>query len=200
MPPLLSRIASDLFNRGNGGLGSNWTTEGGTNNLQIVSNAVQATTPATANFGYWNASTFPNDQWMQVTAVTLNPADVSAAFNGTTRSQKVNPRSYYQFYGQQPFSGGASVLQKIVAGVATVLVQNSVQWSSGDVMFATSIGTTHTFYKNGVAILTTTDSAFASGVPGMGARPSTTNSNVVIDNWSAGGFINNLLQMMGCGT
>lgn len=200
-PPLmLYTIASDNFNRANANpIGGNWTTEGGTNAVQIVSNAVEATVVNTTNFAYWNANTFPNDQWGQVTAVTLNPADTVAAFNLTLRSAKANPRTFYQYYMQHPASATATVIQKIIAGVGTTIVQNATVWASGDIALATVIGTTVTLYKGGVQVAQGTDGALASGPAGISARPVNALANVVIDNWSAGGFVYNLLQMMGCG-
>lgn len=162
----MSILATDNFNRADGGLGANWTTVTGEGSPAIVSNVVQTGATGTDSLAYYNAATWPNDQYSAVKLVT---AATAFCGNGPVVRAAAGADTYYQLEGNFAGSGPAAGLRllKRVAGTGTQLVQNSYAWSAGDTARLEIIGTTLTGYINGVSRITATDAALASGNAGL---------------------------------
>lgn len=106
--------ASDDFNRADGGLGSNWTTDNDWfyGPLSIASNAVPL--PSTSGSAYYyNNGTFAADQYSEVTVTGIG--SWSSDIPGVTVRFSIsgNNCSYYRAYGSQ-YIGGYLRIQKFV--------------------------------------------------------------------------------------
>ena len=67
----LASTVSDIFDRADGALGSNWTTVSGTAAPQIASDNLRVGTASAVNSAYWSASTFGNNQFAQASCRTV---------------------------------------------------------------------------------------------------------------------------------
>ena len=147
-------MASDNFNRANGGLGSSWTDQQSTQ--AITSNAAFGGNAAGYASSFYNAAPFSNDQTSQVKIVSsFNYVAAAVRMSGTAGAT-----NWYAF-----FSHG--VLQKMVAGVVGADLGTSAAAAVGDTIKLTVVGTTLTCYINGVSVISVTDTSFASGSPGI---------------------------------
>lgn len=167
--------ASDSFDRSNGALGANWTTQYGFTALTIASNQAAGSSSGAADCGsLWTADSFPNDQYSQATFIA------EQTWWGTgiiTRGSTTAQTCYYAV-----FQSGAVYFSKFVNGTFTDIGSASMSISSGDVMRLTSIGTTHTVYRNGTQVAQWTDSSIASGSAGIYCG----GPNSIADTWSGG--------------
>lgn len=171
----MTTLATDDFNRANGTLGANWTTVTGFNAFQIASNVVtQVTEPGDTGARY-NAVTFPNDQWSQVTV------DVSINSNGgpAVRMATDGSANYYVFV----VAGGEYRIYSISGGSGSLISNAAGSFSNGDVAYLEIQGTTLIAKKNGVQVLTITDATHSAGAAGIHAY-----SIGSLDDWSAGDF------------
>lgn len=178
------QLASDNFQRGS--LGANWTqaSHGG---MTIASNvAVPATTGAVDGASY-NAITWPNDQYSEVTAGTGFKAGAGANFifplcrvGGTPAAP-----TYYVAFVE---NSGTVFIEKTVAGTTTNLTNPAITITvnDGDVYRLEVVGTTITFYQNGIPIQSQTDASITSGPAGMGSQAAATASLAPISLWAGG--------------
>ena len=177
-------IATDDFNRADGGLGANWSTAWW-GSFAVASNAAQVTAAGNAAFAYWNADTFDDDQWAEATFVPGSGQGDNAAVMVRASGSGSSPSGYYFTYDPDNWSGRYA-LTKAVAGTFTDLGEvTGVGFIASVDLRIEVVGTTITGYSNGVEVLSATDSSLTSGAPGMvsstGATPAGT-----IDNFSAG--------------
>lgn len=185
----LITIASDNFNRADGGLGANWSTMTAQNAPQIVSNVVEpASLTSTFSAAYWNANPCPNDQWAQVvvTACATSNDGILILLRAATGTN-----SGYQFQVKGALGASASVIIKsISSGTPTVLVSGTASVNAGDILYGEIVGTTLVMKINGTQVLTITDSTFASGKFGIALFASTsgTIADAQLDSFAAGGF------------
>ena len=173
-----TQIASDNFNRADGGLGANWT-QFGNSNLVIVSNAVASDegggNPSAA---YWNANSFANDQYSQATV--LHAAGTGSGGSGVT-VRWVNGVGGYA----ATFHGSTWDIRFLYSnGNATLLTSGSGTFADNDVIKLQIIGSTLTLFQNGTSIGTTTDTTYVSGHPGMYDVSYALTS--FLDDWSGG--------------
>jgi hypothetical protein len=95
-------------------------------------------------------------------------------------------RSYYAFWAQLDTGGPnyATVLAKVINGVATVLHSGEAPWSDGDSIEIECSGTTISGFRNGTAVsgFSVTDATIASGVPGLYLRGDSTVPHM--DSWT----------------
>lgn len=167
--------ATDNFNRANGGTGANWTTQ--INAGAIVSNAWQG--PGGAfGYEYWNADSFPDDQYgqgvlglagvassQQYAGITLRAAGTGASFD-----------NYFIYADNNNIYIG-----KNVAGSFTLLQTISGESTNGDTYKATVESSTIKAYRSGVQIGSDqTDAAFTSGSVGVGGLSG------FLDDWEGG--------------
>lgn len=103
----------------------------------------------------------PADQFAQAT-VAVAPTDGTNLIGLAVRgSQTANT-----YYGAHFTNTGVSIF-KIVAGAGTSLASNATTCIAGDIIKFQIIGTNLTLFKNGVSILTASDSAITAGYPGF---------------------------------
>ena len=181
-------LATDDFNRADSSsLGSNWDGGYGDDDFRIVSNAGRPEDPTSGNGrGVYNALTVDDDQWGQVTVTALSPSTYSHFAVVLRGAATPTYTGYYCYLGR----GGTSLaICKHVAGVFTELAYGSHTYSAGDELSAEVVGTRLELFINGVSDVTSTDSAIASGKPGVGFYgPSVTDGTVIFDDFSMGDF------------
>jgi hypothetical protein len=184
--PVTSYVNSayDNATRANGAIGSNWTVTN--NGINITSNNFVGAANNTNDVAYWSANTFSPVQFSQVTI---------AALNGTTDF----PGVAVLLSGSGALTQGYEcvedtttiLLQKISGTTNTMLTSASSTGAAGDILrLEAAPGGALTCYKNGVSALTTTDTTYTSGAPGLFLFGTVATSK----NWS-GGNLHPLAQL-----
>src|SRR5271157_508301 len=187
----LVQLATDNFTRGSypesplGKTGfsdaGNWSaiTWGGNVSLQSVTPGVCEAAAAGNAQMYWSGSvSWSNDQYSEVTVGS-----------GTTGFAGPGVRlGATQGYIVSGISGGAATFYKLQLGGYTSLGNfGTVTFTTGDVLRLTVIGSTFTYYKNGVQQGSTiSDTSFPSGFPGVYANGSPVTA-MTYTLWAGGG-------------
>ena len=176
-------IATDNFTGADASpIGGNWTTAGGSGAMRRVSNTIATVTAATESAAYWNANSFPNDQYSKYTETTVGTnGDQGAVVRCATSGTQKN---YYwaSSFTLNPDNEG---LNKFVNNNFThILTQNVTNFVNGDIIGAEAQGTTIRFLKNNVVQGSVTDSSHASGAAGIFMFESDCRG----DNWEGGDF------------
>lgn len=164
--------ATDNFNRGDGGLGANWTTVTGQNAPVISSNEV--TTSSGDSAAYWNADSFNDDQYSQleISAISVACGPIVRAASGA-----------HSFYVFMHYFTSEFRIYKAVSGSYTQLgASYAIGASANDILKLTVSGTTLTPSINGADQATRSDSDLSSGSAGL--RVSNTSDKV--DDWEGG--------------
>ena len=182
--------ASDTFTGTNGtqltAYSANWTLNAG--DLDIQTNAVS---PDGGNYfgtvaAHWNADSFDNDQYAQITVVALSAAELWN-FIGVSVRAHASAATFYTFFG----GSDGTYLYKQVAGSENQIGSVAAAVSVNDVLKLTVSGTTLTPNKNGSTTGTPgaqTDSSIASGYAGLGgySGDSGARTNTRGDSWEGG--------------
>ncbi len=159
-------MVADTFNRADGGLGANWTTDVGTAPT-IVTNAAKGNSGGYSS-AHWSANTFAAAQSAQV---------VRGANHYSGPAVRCSANNFYWFHS-------ASEVHRMVAGTVTSLgvIGASV---AGDTMKLSISGSTLEVFVNGVSQGTLTDASLASGSVGIGFYGTTGTQ----DNWEGTGEV-----------
>ena len=177
LPSAGAATVSDNFNRANGGLGSNWTTLGGTTAPQIVNNTAQPGSAGTLNSAYWSASTFGSNQY----AAASFPNSSGTNYGPAIAVRLSNSRGYFLWYGNS--ASTVSIWRMDSSSSWTELKASAKLTVAGtDVWQLQAVGSTLTGYQNGKQVVTTTDSNYTTGAPGIWMYYATNQ----ITNWSGG--------------
>lgn len=173
-------IFTDNFNRANGAIGGNWTNINGT--FGISSNKATSLTLGadsraqavySASFG---PDSFGNDQYAQLVL-----ADTTAYAGVVVRG------SLSAYTGYVAVAAGTdSAISKFVAGTPTAVATGGPPFANGDVLRLEISGSTLTLKKNGVVVLTGTDSSISSGYAGIAGYNTT---RIAGDNWEGGDLV-----------
>jgi hypothetical protein len=188
---------TDDFNRANStAVGSSWTEKEDvagfcTNALQIVQNMLY-TSQCHGGFAYWN-NTYSNDQYskLQYKAWDANSADKGGpAVRINTAGDWNNATMYMAEYER------ATATIRLRKYVNQALNTTGTQLGSdvvlspalavGDWLEIRAQGSTITVLVNGVAKITSTDTAIASGNAGAAVRSSGSPGGLGWDNWASG--------------
>jgi len=171
----MSLPATDDFNRGDANpIGGNWTTVTGQGDVAIVSNQAVGGNGGGGAVARWNADTFSDDQYCQAKIQTIDGASLltrvpSSAFDG------------YLLY--MAGSGDVRIYRMDAGSAIGPLSTPNFAYVVGDTVKLTSVGSTHTAYKNGVAQANpATDATHTSGSPGINFN----NSSSALDDWEGG--------------
>jgi hypothetical protein len=175
--PVTSYVNSayDNATRANGAIGSNWTVTN--NGINISSNNFVGTT-ASNDVAYWSASPFSNVQFSQVTITALNGTTdfpgAAVLLSGSGASTQ----------GYECVENTTTIfIQKISGTTNTTLTSAASSGVAGDILrLEVAPGSALTCYKNGVSTLTTTDTTYTSGAPGLFLFGTVATSK----NWSGG--------------
>lgn len=192
----MSTLATDDFNRANGGLGTNWTTVSGFNALSISSNACIATNDPCG--AYYNAVTPPNNQWTQCTAGTLTGSGdlIGPAIRMSTSTD-----------AQYWCGGNTSDTELWLANGAGgyTLLGSSTGISPGNTLYLEAQGTAIVMKVNGVNRISVTNATLTGGRGGLFGSNGATNPT--LDDFSVGDFggggggaAPGTLMLMGAGT
>lgn len=168
-----SVVATDDFNRADGGLGANWTIQTGAN-MAISGNLVTTTTTSTDQLAFWNADAFNNNQYSKW----------KAQVSGGSGLPGVTVRASATGGSLNAYFANSAGIHKFVAGVYTQLLSDSLTLADGDTLELRVSGTTLERYHNGVLDGSVTDSSLSSGSAGI--LQYTTGSAVKSDDWEGG--------------
>lgn len=158
---------SDNFQRANGALGANWSnwSWSGAVAAKISSNAAVGGGTATTSGGVWAANTFAGNQSAQITVGTL---PTGGDWVGVTVRQSSNGSGGYLALW---FANSGSPLFMLFGENGTssppLLTSVSGSMSAGDTLGISASGTTIVLYHNGTSLLSSTDSTYSSGAPGV---------------------------------
>lgn len=180
-------MATDNFNRSDGGLGANWTGIGGNGTgCEVVSNTAQLVSFGSNHFNYYDGASFDDDQSSEVVIVTGTALDADMLGPGpTTRGSDLGGSGGTYFLSAR---GNELGLHRFAAGggLTSYIDFGGVTLADGDTVKLTSEGTLHTAYHNDVEIFDHTDATFTSGKPGIGGRienDETTLAEGAMDDW-----------------
>ncbi len=171
--------AADNFNRADGSLGANWTaiSDGG---MAIASQQVIGTAGVVTG-DMWTAQAFNSDQYSQV-QVTSTPMSGGQWVAAAVRMQSSGQNAYVGIYNWNSGSPVLEIFKRSGGGWAQLSAAYSTGvLPAGTQLQLTAIGSTISFWQNGVKRLSVTDSSFTGGAPGMMAY-----GNGTADNWSGG--------------
>ena len=170
-PPV---TATDNFNRANGALGANWSTD--RDPITIVSNQAKSSTSANS-VAIRTAETFAANQYSQV----VWQGGLNNGGGPLVRHNGSNPGSYYLAF----LNAGTEALNiySVTAGsYSSIGLAGSVTIANGDVLRLEASGTTIRALLNGVEKLSVTNTDRATGRPGFEIF----NTTVAIDDWGGG--------------
>jgi hypothetical protein len=169
-----TELASDKFDRANGGLGANWTTVTGSDDPQIVNEQVQAEVigGSTGSHAMYTAVTWPDDQYGTVRVVNTDAAirQVEVVVRGLTASRT----GYECIVSGRLGSTARARIYKVTAGTSVLLQDtgSSETYAAYSVMRCSASGSNPTTIKmfiDDVEVLTHDDSSspFTTGSVGI---------------------------------
>lgn len=203
----LTTLATDNFTRANANpIGGNWSPLTSSIVAQLLNNQATVAAAATSGDSYWNALTWPNDQWAQSTIAVVAAANADAGI--CLRMINTGVATEYRIqWGTTLGTSGPWIIKKLISGVATQLLTANLKVSLGDTLMGVINGTNIYLYWNGFLIGVTTDNAISSGSAGFEIF-GTLVADVAISAWSGGSFKaappisstgSGSMMMMGCG-
>lgn len=179
-------LATDDFNRANStDLGTAWDPlPSPAANCQIVSNTVRPSVDDTACYESYNAVTWPNDQYSEITLANVSGAGAGAG-SVVVRAGTVGLNTYVV-----DAFGDKIEIWKAVSGSWTLLGSWTGTVANTDIIRAEAQGTTIRALHNGTQRISVTDSAHASGRSGVGAYVTlgTSLASAQVDSWHGGDF------------
>ena len=172
---------NDEFNRAS--LGSDWQATSNSTLPVISGNRLRVGVAGSTHNAFYNAATFPADQQAQVTLTTWSgsfEANAGILLRGSGST-------YYLARAARNVAAHTTQIAKTVNGTfSSILIDTSVTWVAGDVLLARVIGTTISIYRNGVLVISASDSAIATGKPGvvMLLQSGSGVGDVELDSWT----------------
>lgn len=190
-----SSIATDNFNRTSGALGSNWATLNNISgdDMKIVANlrVTGGSSGSNRAAARWvGAGSFTADQYSSIVIKFLDFVSSSYSIGVICRASADtdSARDFYEVLVQSNSSGPnyTTEFNKVVNGTRTSLNSASRAWAVNDRVECEAEGTTIRALKNGTAFSTVTDSAIATGNPGIAGSNDNVDSNSTGDDWEGG--------------
>lgn len=165
-------LATDNFNRADGGLGANWTTITGKGSPQVNNNVAVTTAVGTDSMARYSAISWPDNQYAQV---KVSAVSSSASGTGPIVRCATGAASFYLAYVTGLSGGLATIkLTKYTTGTGSDLVTATNQpFAVNDVLRLEVSGNPAVLkvYRNGIVIsalnFTDSSSPFTSGQPGF---------------------------------
>jgi hypothetical protein len=187
----VSVLATDSFDRADGGLGVDWTTITGLGAPAIVGNVVQTGAVGSDSGSRYSAIVWPNDQW--ASSVVVEASGPGRANGPAVRMASAANTYYGALAIGAPLNGlGAGCtleLGKRVAGSYTTLIQTTETIVAGDVVTIAVTGTMVSVYLNDVLKITTTDTDIASGSAGLAIFADTgVQADSAMNDWQGGDY------------
>lgn len=157
-------------------IGSDWAAV--QYNFAVQSNAVGPNFTAGDGAVRWASDNFSNDQYSKATVVAISNGNyVGVAVRCSNSAQ-----SWYEVLGD---SADGTYFYKVVNGVGTALAATSAPLVLNDQLEIRAVGTTISWYKNGVLQQSVTDSSLTSGYAGVAGAGAPSSR---VDNWEGGNF------------
>jgi len=184
------QLASDNFNRANENpIAGNWTSGTSTfTDLQIVSNAVRGVTASGDGSAFYNAITWPNDQYSEVKIASL----AAAPDGGPAVRLSAADKTGYVF--SVDTNGTEYHLVKFVAGVWTDLsAAQSRTFIVGDIVRIEARGSSISEFHNNVQIFSLADASIAAGNAGLFIFDNS--ASFIFDDWAGGALVGNPPQL-----
>jgi hypothetical protein len=174
-------VASDTFQRANGGLGANWTTITGLTNPQIVSNQVQPSATGVNCSARYSGTAFPNDQVSEITIGTGFVSEASTFVFLQVRVAAGADTCYQANIGNV----GQLAVYSVVAGTPTQLgaTVTGLTIAAGDIWSMQAVGACITVYQNFVLRFFWVSTTVAAGSPGFGCQTPTTLAHSAVASW-----------------
>jgi|SRR5580658_222029 hypothetical protein len=184
----LNTLALDNFTRANANpIGGNWTplaTVSGFLAAQLASNLAEPSAAGNAD-SWWNALTWGNDQWSEVTVAACVSSYVGISLRQSTAGAVT---AYRLFWNGTLGASGTWTIQKVVANTFTTLASGSLTLNAGDSLLGVVVGSNLLFYWNGYLFAAATDSAIASGAAGFMLATAGAVTAASINSWKGGQF------------
>lgn len=175
----MTSLATDNFNRADGGLGANWTTITGTSAPRIASNAAASASNNTDSGAFNNTQTWPNDHYSSVRISTV----ASQNDGGPIARAQAGSYGFYCVVN----TGSAYTLYAVSAGNwVQIGTKATSDWATNDIVTVLPSGTTIKVLVNNIVVITATDSAWSSGSPGFFQYDGT----LRFDDWEGGNLTN----------
>jgi hypothetical protein len=177
-------LATDNFDRSNGAsLGANWTASGG--GWSIASNLAVPTSTASDATAFYNAVTWPNNQYSQAKLSGIGGNVNDGTGPGLCVRKNSSTAARYRFVAHHAATQNTELS---VFNTSYALVWNRTQaWTNADTLYLEIQGTTLIAKVNGAAIGTsTTNSAISSG--NAGVDYSSTLNTPSDNDWEGGDF------------
>lgn len=176
-----SVVATDNFNRAT--LGADWAQlrpfDG-----SIIITANQMAVEFLGAARWVGAGTFTNDQYSSLVLATLDFGGAELIGVLVRASGDIDgARDYYSYFDKEDVGGDLAQLTKVVNGTETILDSRASTFVAGDRIELEVEGTTLRGMRNGVVLVTVTDSALATGKPGV---MNDLTGQVFGDNWEGG--------------
>jgi chitodextrinase len=176
----------DTFDRAdNLNLGPAWDPYTGHSALQILNNSIRATTVNADNVESYNAVPLPANQWSQATLTGWSGTTYHNAHIAVRLSNTLGSLTGYSGFVE---SRNQAVIGKWTAGVFSPLATAPYTPKPGDLLRLEAEGAVLRFWVNNVQILTTNDTNYSSGRPGLAIYIDAggTTDQVTFDNFVAG--------------
>jgi hypothetical protein len=179
-------VYKDNFNRSNANpMDGDWGAVTGAGAIQITSNA-GAGTSATMNGMYWTTAVNNN----QYSKGKMTAFGTSVGF--FTRLTPASANGYLLY----SVDGTSVYISRVDGGVETVLVNAfATTITASDVVELRSVGSTHSYYLNGVSQTSTTDATYSSGNIGIYLYNTTSR----VDDWEGGNVAGGAATISGAG-
>src|SRR5262245_56045692 len=127
----MTQLASDNFTRANStGLGSNWTAVTGQGTFDISSNKAVCHDVTLDSAEFYNAISWPNDQYSEVTVAAIPTTGTDLAGIGCVVRASASANTFYRCFATG--TSGHFYLKKIVAGTGTLLSSVAGSVVTGD--------------------------------------------------------------------
>lgn len=176
----------DQFDRADEGPppSANWTNDifgAGNNGLSVISNEC-GSSAGVAN-GYWSPVAFGPDCEVYCTVAVAPLAD-TGKIRLYLRLQNIGTGTTDGYLTELPKALGSVIIYRVDnAGITLLDFVSTPAFAAGDVLGFEAVGTALTVYKNGAAIIATTDATYAgAGYVGVQLPDTTTR----IDNFGGG--------------
>ena len=181
-------VETESFTAGDGtditSVGSSiWAyTNGVSGDLFVTSNAIRPRLNKNNLMLARRAGTFADDQYAQI-VITAMPSGVNTRIGVGVRCN-TSGTGYYLYV-----QSGTYLLAKLVSYSATQLRLGGGTFAVNDVIRLEAEGTTLRAIKNGTTFWTATDSAIASGNPGVSANGEDASQFAAGDDWEGGDLV-----------
>lgn len=168
----MSTLATDNFNRADGGLGASWTTFAGV--APAISSNQCIASGTSKGLAYYNGVTWPANQWSQV---------IVNSSGGNDGGPKVRASGTDCYYVQQ-FGGTLEVQRYNNNAPVTIATVGGSLLSAGGTLYLEAVGNALVVKVNGTTVISTTDNTIASGNAGVYC-----DNNSILDDWAGGDFV-----------